>query len=488
MENIKFITYESALTNLCERNSSFDSGVLRIAYPGRNRNKTSISKEVFERCIGSLRNCPVVCNYDRESDTLGGHDMEVVRDADGNIKVCNLTTPVGVIPESARVWWDNVTEEDGTVREYLYAEVLLWKRQEAYDKLKRDGVTAHSMEIKVKDGEMIDGYYVIYDFEFTAFALIGVTPCFESSAIEVFSLRGFKEQMEEMMKELKLSNGLVYASAPSGAEDNDRKKTEGGEDELDEVILNHVDVEPEAEPAVSENGEAQTEFTLTGDIVEALMRSLDVEKICCEWGEYPKYCYVDCDIDIGEVYAWDRADWLLYGFKYEMNGDNAVIDFESKTRKKYVIADFDEGDQANPFPEVFEMMNKAIAENSEWESKYADSQSELATAMEKIGVLEQYKQDNEILKLKEEIAGVFAKFKDLEGIEAFEEMKAAATVSADDGSLSVSVEDLEEKCFALRGRYSTKPAQAEEKVPKLIVDREKPKTGRYGDLFERYGK
>ena len=39
----------------------------------------------------------------------------------------------------------------------------------------------YPMEITVKDGELIDGVFHIYDFEFTAFALIGVAPCFESS-------------------------------------------------------------------------------------------------------------------------------------------------------------------------------------------------------------------------------------------------------------------------------------------------------------------
>lgn len=32
------LTYASSLTDLCEINSSFDSGILRIAYTGDNRN------------------------------------------------------------------------------------------------------------------------------------------------------------------------------------------------------------------------------------------------------------------------------------------------------------------------------------------------------------------------------------------------------------------------------------------------------------------
>ena len=197
MDKVLNMTYASSLTNLCEVNSSFDTGVLRICYTGENRNKSFLSKEAITKSIPTLYNCPIVCNYDRESDTLGGHDMEIVCDGDGNLRIVNVTTPVGVIPESAKVWFEDYTEDDGTVHEYLYAEVLLWKRQEAYRKIKNDGITAHSMEIKVKSGKSVDGVYHVADFEFNAFALIGVTPCFESSALEMFSKNNFKQQMSE---------------------------------------------------------------------------------------------------------------------------------------------------------------------------------------------------------------------------------------------------------------------------------------------------
>ena len=89
------LTYASSLTDLCEINSSFDSGILRIAYTGDNRNGSSISKDVFESCIKTIYNCPVVCNYDRETDTLGGHDMELVRKDDGSLILVNLSVRRG---------------------------------------------------------------------------------------------------------------------------------------------------------------------------------------------------------------------------------------------------------------------------------------------------------------------------------------------------------------------------------------------------------
>ena len=155
-QEVLHLTYSSSLTNLCEVNSSFDAGVLRIAYHGKNQNKSYISKETFERCLKTIYNCPVVCNYDVEADTIGGHDMELVHSGDGSLRLINITEPIGVIPESAKVFWETVEEENGDLHEYLCAETLLWKRHPAFAKVKRDGITAQSMELTIKDGKSVE--------------------------------------------------------------------------------------------------------------------------------------------------------------------------------------------------------------------------------------------------------------------------------------------------------------------------------------------
>lgn len=97
------LTFASSLTDLCEINSSFDKAVLRIAYKDLNRNKSFISKETFNRCAKTMYNCPVVCNYNRETDSIGGHDTEVFRDNDGSIRIVNVTTPVGTVPSQSKL-------------------------------------------------------------------------------------------------------------------------------------------------------------------------------------------------------------------------------------------------------------------------------------------------------------------------------------------------------------------------------------------------
>lgn len=520
MSKVLNLTFASSLTRLCEINSSFDSGLLKVCYPGQNRNNTFLAKSDIERCVKTLFNCPVVCHYDRETDSLGGHDMELVKDDEGMIRLVNLTTPVGVIPESAHWEWREFEEEDGTVREYLCVEVLLWKRQEAYRKIKEDGITAHSMELTVKDGKMVDGVYHIYDFEFTAFALIGVEPCFEGSALEVFSKQDFKQQLTEMMQELKESFNLVK---PSSEDDNTHPNNysmEGGEKVLDkkmELVAKYgIDIESldfsiedftleelEAKFEAMQNGGADNgtgegagdgtganggeptdKFALTSNIVDEIVRQLESVKMQREWGECTRYWFVDCDFEASEVYCWDTEDWLLYGFTYSTNGDSIVIDYESKKRKKYEIADFDEGEQASPFAQVFSEMEQKLHDNTELEAKYQSASDTIKSMETELGELRQFKTDTENAIQKNKRDEVFARFEDLIGDEAFEALR--------ENCAEYDLETLEEKCFAIRGRKGTPAKFAHEpKAPKIIVDRTdmtaETEADTYGGVFEQFG-
>lgn len=544
MKETMYLTFASSFAGIKEFDSRFDRGVMRVAYPGDNRNGSSISKEDFERAIGTIYNCPIVCHYDRETDTLGGHDMELARGADGSMRIVNATDPVGVVPESAGHHWEWVTDEDGVEREYLCVDALLWKRQEAYRKIKNDGITAQSMEITVNRGKKIDGVYHIYDFTFEAFCLIGVEPCYQGAALELFSSNEFKTKLSEMMQELKETFSMVTPSAEVHDTHPQNILTEGGEKVLHEktelaarygIDVNALDfslddftleeltekfeamqataeepeaAEPAAEPEAAaepetaeqaepadpepaepeENPEPAAEpeadnFALTGNVLNEVMRSLEQETMTDDWGTWPRYCYADCDLDAGEVYCWDCTDWLLYGFKFAMDGDNVVIDFESKQRMKYVIAPFEEGEQASPFAETFQRMAEKLQSSAELNEKY-QAASDTITAMEtELGELRQFKADTESKALQSAREEVFAQFEDLIGVEAFEDLRAHCEDYSD-------MDALEEKCFAIRGRNGT-PAKFSmgEKTPKLKVVRDEDNYTKepYGGLFARFG-
>lgn len=512
MKKVLNMTYASSLTNLCEINSSFDTGILRICYIGKNRNGSCFSKKSIERSIPTIYNCPIVCNYNRETDTLGGHDVDVVCDDEGTMRIVNITQPIGIIPESSRVWFDEYEEENGTVHEYLYAEVLLWKRQEAYLKIKKDGITAHSMEITVKDGNMTDGVYHINDFEFTAFALIGETPCFEGSALTTFSKQDFKQQLSEMMQELKESLKQVTTSHEVDNTYLQNYSTEGGKKALNEKIIlaakygidiksldfsvEELTIEELAEkfeaiksasngsvsPVESEASSDSTgdKFSLTSNIVDEIYRILGEEKVKCEWGESERYFYVDCDFEASEVYCWDSNDWLLYGFPYTINGDEITVDFNGKKRKKYVIADFDEGEQPSPFAPTFNLMGQELEKGSKLRAEYQAISNKAASMEAELSDLRKFKENAEAAAAENERGKIFDRFADLKGTEAFEALKADCA--------KYDLETIEEKCYAIRGRNGgTVKFALETKAPIIRVGKTDIPNEPYGGIFAEYG-
>ncbi len=544
MGEVVTMTYASSLSNLCEVNSSFDSGILRICYTGDNRNGSSISKQAIERCLPTIYNCPIVCHYNRETDTIGGHDMELVCSDDGSMRFVNLTQPIGVIPESAKVWFDKYEEENGTVHEYLYAEALLWKRQEAYKKIKNSGITAHSMELTVKDGQIIDGIYHINDFEFTAFALIGVEPCFEGSALEMFSMNEFKAQFSQMMQELKENCNLINTTTEV-ADDISKNLMEGGgmvleqkmelvakygidintlEFSLDDMTVEELErifeemtsdthknkptdnetvekqetaVEEAAEKAAVVEAAAESsestdhdgenfseEFVLTSNITSELCRILEAVTVTREWGECNKYWYVDCDLEANEVYCYDAEDWLLYGFTYVMNGDAVTIDFNSKKRMKYSIVAFDGIEQGAPVAQAFGILEQKLIDKAGFEDRYKTASGIISEMQNELDGLREFKASAEKAAADAARAELFAKFENLNGIEAFEALKSDCE--------KYDLETLEEKCYAILGRNGTPENFGLQKaIPKLKVTSafENAETANepYGGIFIRRG-
>ena len=526
MNRVMFLTFQSSLTGLCERNTSFDAGTLRIAYTGKNYNNCDISKQAFERAIPTLFNCPLVCHYDRETDSIGGHDVEFVSDDDGEIHIVNATTPVGVVPESAQWWWETIEEDDGQEHEYLCAEVLLWKRQEAYQKIKEDGIVGQSMEITVNKGRRVNGVFVVDDFEFTALCLLGdgVTPCFEQASLEVFSLNKFKSDLAAMMSDLK--NSLTTTVNTPDGDDINRMKfaTEGGETQLDQKIemlakfgltadqvdfdlenmtVEQLEMELKQRPsthagdgngAVSADGAANT-FSLTGEqFLGELVESLGTETVDSMWGTISRYIYCDYDAEAKEVFCYDVNDWNLYGFHYSMNGDHVVVDFNSKTRKKVSYENFDEGSADFSYRPVFERVVNAALERktAELEGKFSEDKEKLERQFSEasktitdqnaeLEKLRQFQKDKLADERTAELNAVFTRFTDLEGNEAFEALRANC------GELAA--DQVEEKCFAIRGRgmamsFSKKPDNSPVRTP--VTQHESKGSEPYGGLFVEF--
>ena len=195
--------------NIEDINPSFAKARIGIAYAGRNRNKSCIKKNVFEEAVPSLFYCPVVGRYDPDKDDFCGHDIRVARNDAGELEIVNATVPFGVVFADNGVALEEVVEADGTKHEYLFCNVILWKRQYGYERLASQNTWNQSMEIHV-DRYVVDsdGYCDIEKMYFEALCILGddVEPCFESASVQLASdtaVSSYRLQFSAMLDELR---------------------------------------------------------------------------------------------------------------------------------------------------------------------------------------------------------------------------------------------------------------------------------------------
>lgn len=500
---------DASVSNVREINSSFASGTLKVMYLGENRNNVYFSKEAVEQALPSLYNVPIVCHWDADTNKIGAHDMAVVSDENGGLRLKNLTEPCGVVPEHAQFSFQTEEDADGNEHEYLIIDgVLLWKRQDVYHYIVNtlDGRVKHSMEISVNDrSKTSDGLYEIKDFEFLALCLLGEDsePCFQGSELELFSTQNFKQKMQEMMLEMKNELPKVTPSIEDDIKRNYSINEKGGTQILDEKKMdllvkygiNDVDkldfsIEEmsleELEQRLVElaNGN-KAEFLLHSEFYNELRRAVESVEFMFNWGKGSRYWIADCDEDKHQVYCFDGADrYLLYGFDYVMDNDSVTIKWDTKKRKKFEIVDFNEGEQVSdesPMSHMFSVMEEKLKGNIELEAK-CKTASEKITSMEtELNGLRKFKIDTENVAAKTEREDVIAQFSDLSGIEEFESLCRDC--------MTYDVETLEEKCFAIRGKNGTTPNFSLKKNPtRLKVDKEENLEEPYGGLFVKYAK
>lgn len=409
MAKVMYLNYSSSLDKITEINSSFDTGILRIAYHGLNRNNSFISKENFEKNIKSMYNCPVVTNYDRnvidengDKGDFGSHDahLEIESDDNGNIQsveIVNDTYPIGVVYESAEYWWEEIEDESG-IHEYLCTNVILWKRQDAYNKLKEGKIFNHSMEIDVFDGSFVDaGYYEIREFQFTAFCILSnsVEPCFEQSSIQLFNKNNFKEEFTEMMKELK-EVSMQFSKNQSSILEVENIKTleEGGKKLVDEKLellkkynLNLENITFNIEDLTLEEIEnkIKEEFSLSNnqlmtEINKVLQTITEMKKNY--WGELvERRSYYLEDLKDGNAIVVTNTWDTYYGIPYSLNGDVVTLDFEAKVEYVPDWRPKQEGDTS-----VFTLIDEIIA--SEFEKIKQETDAKIAELTENFNVLE----------------------------------------------------------------------------------------------------
>ena len=184
-------------------NPSFHKAKTRIMAIDTIANKCNFSKESVINGLPTLKNVPIV-TYFNESGNLGDHEMS--RDKDG--KPIFKTYGIGVIPESAEQWIEEV-DENGETKQYLCSDVLLWKRQKReYEFIQKHKELSVSMEVQITNSCFDENKILnIDEFYFTAVTVlgIGVNPAFDNASL-TFSKQD--DQIQEMMCDLKNFDGV----------------------------------------------------------------------------------------------------------------------------------------------------------------------------------------------------------------------------------------------------------------------------------------
>lgn len=526
MDKCMWVQYPASVDQIVEINESFDSGILKICYTNENRNGSKISKDAIERAIPTMYNCPIVCNYDVYEDTIGGHDIDIVQTNNG-YRLINLTDAIGVIPSNAEYYWESISD-NGITHEYLCVKALLWKRAPAYSKIKRDGITSQSMEITVKSGKSVDGYYEIYDFIFTAFCLLGdnIEPCFESASLELFSLQKYKMQFDNLMLDYQASFPVINTSSEDDI--NLQKQLKGGAESLDKMELLSTygltlesldfniddytieelkekfeqlqndnatvvddnetssqtadetaeEVQDQDEGVVVDDDETHN-FSLTAEqIKDGLSEALYAEKYTDPyWGETYKYLYVDYSFELTEVYCYDCEDWKLYGFQYSVDGDNVLVDFETKKRKKFSIVDFDEGSVDTNHQFTFAPVLSVLQASAE--QKYSEQANIIQDLTSEVDELKRYKATKLSEERQNSIDNIFARFENLDGVEAFEILK--------DSYGDMELTDIENKCYEIQGRLSEQTFSTNKPTTtRVVVEENNLNNEPYGGIFVKY--
>ena len=175
-------------------NPSFHKAKTRIMAIESIANRCHFSEESVIDGLPTLKNVPIVTKYNDETGNFKGHEF----DNEGGA----LTYGIGVIPESAEQWIEEV-EENGVDKKYLCSDVFLWKRQKKeFEFIKNHKDLSVSMEVMITNSSFDDNEILNIDsFYFTAVTVlgIGVAPAFDSANI-TFTKQ--EEQIQQMMFEL----------------------------------------------------------------------------------------------------------------------------------------------------------------------------------------------------------------------------------------------------------------------------------------------
>lgn len=424
-----------------------------VLHTGENLNGSIFTKEVVDSCIDSIKNTPVLgyIKYDRvaQEKDFKGHEHVLTRTENG-VEEKYLGSAYGVIPEACNPRWITKTCSDGQEREFLQVDALLWEKfSDSTYIVNRDGEKAESMELEVSSVEGYeddDGVFHFEKFRFDGCCILGndVEPAMTDANVK---LKGNKFVLDDFTKEIQSELNDKFMAFTKLVND---KNGQGGVGNMSDIDTN-IDTD------------ANTDFAQT-----VLSQFEDISNIVSEyatmknrWDEdVPRFYVVDVQDD--EVIAVDMQDNYHYvGFKFSIDGDKPVIDFDSISRKKISFSDYEDGTSVHEgsfdfgkyisdvedsaFAKVSDAEAKVVAEANEkakFETDYNAVKAELDEIKPKY---DEFMAADEQRKADELTAQKDAKFAEYEDVLSDNAEFEALKEQKDD----MSVEDIEKECAVI---------------------------------------
>ena len=374
-----------------------------VAYHGENRNGSFISRETFEKeaVMNSLKGIPVVGEYWEKSDNFKGHGGKLEISDDG-IEYVMTTKPYGAVVDPNPRWVE-ITEEDGTVHEYLAVDVYLWTgRYEELNVVAENGAN-QSMEIIVKDGEYSEekDVYDIKDFFYSALCILGkdernpefdYEPCFESAGITTYNLdKDGVEQLNEFMKLLK--EFTLQEKAEEVVEEEDFVKDKEKDDEYVEDEEEIVEDEETDEEEVVEE-----DMQLENPIVEA--ETVESEEFELTYNDKRELLLVALRKVYSNAWLMDMSDEFVYYERY----DNEVEAYKN-FKQSYTMSEDGEISFGEDKVEVFHAWLTA-----EEKASFEIKDEKIEQLQNELNDLNEYKLQKEHDEYIKSVADVFEQF------------------------------------------------------------------------------
>lgn len=294
-----------------------------------NYNSSIFEQSVVDAALPSLEYIPIVGFIEKNSigdDDFSDHRYVVVR-KDGTKERKYFGTAYGVIlsSEDNNAHYEERLCDDGITRTFLVVDGIVWNMfDDSSDIINRDMIKSHSMELhppSVEGYEDENNIFHFTKFSFRAACILGEDQesGMHNSTIEVqFTMNDFVKSIQsELSDKLKTYTDFMKENNNKGG--NIMAKPDGTITDFSLTVMQ--------------------QFSEIDCIVSAHEQYRD------RWGDM-RIRYSAVDIQNDEVICIDRAEnYNYFGFKFSMEGDKPIVDFNSKSRKKIEYTNFIESTQ-----------------------------------------------------------------------------------------------------------------------------------------------